>query len=426
MAALLVMLLVPFHAFVTVWASSLVGHYTALRLWKEVILLFCALGTLYLVLTDNKIRTQTLTRRLVWLIIVYGVITVLWAIVAYEHHAVSLKAAAYGCLLNLRFLAFFMITWALALRTSRMRVRWQRLILIPALIVVVIGLLQALILPHDILRHFGYGAATIPVNETINHNAAFLRIQSTLRGANPLGAYLLIPAGVLMYYVYKRPRDWRLWAFFAGTILTLFFTFSRSAWLGFALMAICMAGLLYSKSVPKRWLYIFAAGAILLSGVLILSVHSNTKLENIVLHTQTHSAVATTSDQGHLTAFKEGTHDLIHEPLGRGPGSAGPASVYNNHPGRIAENYYIQIGQEVGWLGLGIFLLIQAGVGYLLWLRRVEPLALCLFASFIGLSAVNMLSHAWTDDTLAYLWWGLAGIAMAPAVLEKHNPKKKK
>ena len=25
-----------------------------------------------------------------------------------------------------------------------------------------------------------------------------------------------------------------------------------------------------------------------------------------------------------------------------------------------------------------------------------------------------MLSHAWTDDTLAYVWWGLAGIAMAP------------
>jgi hypothetical protein len=40
-------------------------------------------------------------------------------------------------------------------------------------------------------------------------------------------------------------------------------------------------------------------------------------------------------------------------------------------------------------------------------------LALVLFASFIGISFVNLLSHAWTDDTIAYIWWGLAGAAMA-------------
>ena len=40
--------------------------------------------------------------------------------------------------------------------------------------------------------------------------------------------------------------------------------------------------------------------------------------------------------------------------------------------------------------------------------------ALSLFGSLIGLTFINLLSHAWTDDTLAYVWWGLAGIAMAP------------
>jgi hypothetical protein len=37
---------------------------------------------------------------------------------------------------------------------------------------------------------------------------------------------------------------------------------------------------------------------------------------------------------------------------------------------------------------------------------------LSLLASLIGISFVNLLSHAWADDTLAYLWWGLAGIAI--------------
>ena len=65
---MVIILLMPFHAFLTVWGASLLGHYTALRLWKEVLLLVCIVGTLYLVATDRKIRSHTLTRRLVWLI----------------------------------------------------------------------------------------------------------------------------------------------------------------------------------------------------------------------------------------------------------------------------------------------------------------------------------------------------------------------
>ena len=91
---------------------------------------------------------------------------------------------------------------------------------------------------------------------------------------------------------------------------------------------------------------------------------------------------------------------------------AGPASVYNPKRIRIAEDYYIQIGQETGIVGLGLFLAINICVGLRLWQRRSDPLALGLFASFLGLVIVNLFSHAWADPTLAYLWWGLAGIAM--------------
>jgi uncharacterized membrane protein len=36
-----------------------------------------------------------------------------------------------------------------------------------------------------------------------------------------------------------------------------------------------------------------------------------------------------------------------------------------------------------------------------------------LFAIFAGLTFVNVLSYAWADVTLAYLWWGLAAVALA-------------
>jgi hypothetical protein len=44
-----------------------------------------------------------------------------------------------------------------------------------------------------------------------------------------------------------------------------------------------------------------------------------------------------------------------------------------------------------------------------------------LLASLAGITFVNLLSHAWTDDTLAYLWWGLAGIALAPIITSRQK-----
>src|SRR3954464_2203702 len=68
---MLILLFVPFHALLTVWGASLFGHYTALRLWKEVLLAVSALGAFYLVIFDHKIRSHTLPRRLVQLILAY-------------------------------------------------------------------------------------------------------------------------------------------------------------------------------------------------------------------------------------------------------------------------------------------------------------------------------------------------------------------
>ena len=412
--AALILVLMPFHAFLTVLVSSFVGHYTALRLWKEALLIICLAGVSYLLLSDKKLRGQILSHRLAWLILTYIVINVAWGIVAYERHDVSLKALGYALIINLRFLGFFLVTWVIALHSSRLHANWLRLVLWPALVVVIFGLFQIFVLPNDFLKHFGYNlSATIAPFETINNNMYYVRIISTLRGANPLGAYLVIPISVLTVLMVRGKRHWQQVLFLLTSLITLFFSFSRSAWLGATIsVALILALSLHSKVAQKRVLIVAGIGLIALSG-LMFSLRHNTRVENVLFHTQTHSVVKTTSDQGHTEALKSGLSDLVHEPLGNGPGSAGPASVYNNHPARIAENYYIQIGQELGWIGLVVFLLINAYLACMLWLRRGDALALSLLASLIGISFINLLSHAWTDDTLAYIWWGLAGIAIA-------------
>lgn len=420
----IILALLPFHAFLTIWASSVFGHYTTLRLWKEVLMAVVAIGVLYLLLFDRKVRAHTLRRKLTWLILAYIVVQIIWAAVGLHEHTLTLKAAAYGALLNSRFLLFFLLTWAIAVRTERLEHRWPKLLLWPAVVVVIFGLLQVFVFSPTFLRHFGYGADTIAPYETINHNIHYLRYMSTLRGANPLGAYLLLPISALVVLLIRFPRSWN-WTkglLLVGSLAMLFFSFSRSAWIG-AVLSVATAIVVASK---REWwikyrtiLSVSAAILVVVIGVAAFSLRSDTSFQNFVLHTQSNSAVKTTSNDGHVTALREGVEDVVQAPLGHGPGSAGPASVYNDKPVRIAEDYYVQIGQETGVIGLALFLAIVAAVAYLLWTRRHAPLALSLLAALVGISFVNILSHAWTDDTLAYVWWGLAGLAIGTPVAQR-------
>jgi hypothetical protein len=407
-------MVMPFHAFLTVWLSSLVGHYTALRLWKELLLIVAGSGAIFLLLTDQKIRQNTLSRRIVWLILAYIALNIVWGIIGFFGGDLSAKALGYGLIVNTRFLIFFLIAWAVALRTDRLRNNWQKMVLWPAVIVVVFGILQFSVLPNDFLKHFGYSVSTIEPFETINSNSNYIRISSTLRGANPLGAYLIIPITFLAMLIMRGKRTWQNVTLLIGALMALAFTFSRSAWIGTAL-ALSTLGVmnLEGRNIAKSNLLLLSLLLALIAGS-AYALRSNSHFQNVVFHTEDRSVVKVSSNQNHWSATKNGVIDVVKHPLGFGPGSAGPASSYNNGKGRIAENYFVQVGQELGWIGLVFFTVINIGVGYLLWLKRADPLALGLFASFIGITAVNMLMHAWADDTLAYVWWGLAGIAMAP------------
>ena len=410
--SIILIVAVPFQGFLTVFGAHLLGHYTALRLWDEALLILIIIGSVYLILTDHKIRFNTLYRRLVWLILGYIGLNILLGLIAYHDNKVTLKALGYGLAINLRYLSFFLVTWALSLRLSKLRNSWQKIVVWPAIFVILFGLLQIFILPHNFLTHFGYSLKTIPAMETINHNSNYIRIASTLRGANPLGAYMILPLTlVFMFLLRSKKPSWKHGLFLLGALIVLFFSFSRSAWLGAFLSLIFI--LLASDIVLKYKKQFMAAGigiVVVLVG-LFIGLHNNKTFENYVYHTQTNSAVKTTSDQQHSSALTTGLHDVIHAPLGKGPGTSGPASYYN-HTERNPENYYLQIGEEDGWLGLILFVLINLGVGYILWLKREDPLATFLLASLIGICVVNFLAYAWDDDTLSYIWWGLAGIAM--------------
>ena len=417
-----IIVLMPFHAFLTVWLSSELGHYTALRLWKEILLILCSVAALFLLATDKKIRSQTLTRRLVWLIFAYMFVTVIWGLIALHRGAVDGVAMGLGIVENLRFLAFFLITWSVSLRLSRLHTYWQWMVLWPAAIVVGFGVLQFLVLPHNFLASFGYGPDTIRPYQTINNNLDYIRVISTLRGANPLGAYLVIPITMLSVLLIQKRIEKKQAVLLGFAFLCLLFSFSRSAWIGVSVSLAVVALISLKTRRAKKIAITVGASVVILLGASFGLLRQNDTFENIFFHTQEESSIQETSNDGHTAALKTGLNDVIYKPLGTGTGTAGPASIHNDScPARISENYFLQIGQETGWIGLGLFILINTGIGYLLWLRRSDPLALSLLASLAGITVISMLSHAWADDTLAYIWWGLAGIAMAPNLKKAHK-----
>ena len=417
----LILVLLPFHAFLTVWLSSLLGHYTLLRLWKEILLVPVLLGVVYQLWRDKRTRKVLFGSWLVRLIAIYFVLLLIVGAVAYNQHAVNAKALAYGELVDLRFLGFFLLALVVSAKSGFLQAKWRRLLLWPSLAVIIFGLLQYWLLPYDFLKHFGYGPDTISPYETINHNLKYIRIESTLRGANPLGAYLvlIISAGTALLLAAKKKTKY--YVFLAVSLAALALTFSRSAWIGAALSVTVILWLSLKSERLRRDLLVAAGILAVIACALAVVLRNSTTFQDDILHTDNHSQAAMRSNQGHSAAFRSGVKDIVRQPLGGGVGSAGPQSAYNNHPGRLAENYFLQIGQEAGVIAMALFIAINILVGRLLWRRRTERLPLILFASLIGLTFVNLLSHAWSDDTLAYIWWGLAGIALAPAILKRKD-----
>lgn len=417
-----IMSLVPFHAFLTVWGSSFGLSYAALRLWSAAILIILVGFAMFWLVKDAALRAWASQSYIVLTIIIFAVLNLLLGLRGLLLGNVSTEAFLLGLLLNLRYLVFFLVVIMLAKYSQWPRQRWLRIVLTGAVVVSAFAVLQYTVLPHDFLAHFGYGTATIEPFETINNNSEYIRVASTLRGANPLGAYMLVIISLLVA-LWPRLQRKAVWGIVLGLCVgALTFSFSRSAWLGTLVALACVVVL--RLRTRRHWYHagLISLGIVIITGVTFTAFHNSQLLQNLLYHTDDNSKVAVSSNDQRSSALLAGAREVLHNPLGRGVGSAGPASTHNAAaPARLAENYYLQIGQELGWAGLLAYLALTFAVSLQLWRQRRDPLVLGLLAAFAGLFVVNMLSHAWTDDTLAFIWWGLAGLAVGGGVWQSEK-----
>jgi len=430
-AIMIVLVLLPFHAILTTWAGSNFGYIDVFRVWKEFILLFLTVGVTIILIKRSKLRTEIVNSRFFILFVFYLFFCVFRGLSGLAVETLNPEAFLYGLIANLRYLVFFFVVLVVSRCSNILLNNWKKIVISPSVIVVIFALMQKTLLDPYFLEHFGYGPKTISPIYTIDNKTDYIRVQSTLRGPNPLGAYLVLIMSMLSVIIVKT-KDKGVYLKTGPLIVTgllaLIFSFSRSAWLGL-LVSVVLIGLLSAKrKISHKSLIIGSTSMIIILFGFIYMNRNNDTFQNTFFHSDEYSASSRSANADRVQGIKEGITDVVDNPLGQGPGSAGPASTRNDSKVKIAENYYIQIAQEVGVFGLFVLASFHILVAYELFRRREDDLAMTLFVSFVGISIINLVSHAWMDDTISMMWWGLAGVALAQPVIinnKRHEQKSK-
>lgn len=442
--------ILPFHAFIVTVGTKLIagpGHapLVYLALWKEAVL-----GVILVVAVIEQVagcrlpvvrktsRTENREPRtdiLDWIII--GLVA-LSLLVTYQTHGdwkLYLVGFKYDFAPLIAFLILRRVQWS-----DRFMDRVLKVLLIVAAIISVYGILGMYMhqqffvwLGYSDLHSLYQSDAPLAAFQQIG-GSAIRRIQSTMSGPNQLGLWLIIPFSVVL----SHKKVISHWSLVIGTfvLFTMLFTLSRSALLATAVLV----GVMLWKQLPRKKFFQLSGALFCISFVCLFALQAIAP--SIV------SRAASTRD--HISRPLQALQVMIQNPFGLGLGTAGPASnrvsdtcVYleeGDDPSWaqihenlcvfvgdtqvqpvdaectcpfLPENWYLQIGVELGVLGFVLYLsLIFLLVKRLLvcsFLRNNEStnqrFSCSVALAFFGIAIAALFLHAWEDAAVAYTVW---------------------
>lgn len=266
------------------------------------------------------------------------------------------------------------------------------------------------------------------------------RIQSTMSGPNQLGVWLLIPFAISLILFQQLqskgagffPRSSRDTGILLLVIVAMLLTFSRATWIG----ASMIVGIVLWQKVQQKRLLVYSFACLLVVVAVSIAV-----APQVLIRKQ--------SLLGHIEKPLMAIHTIIAHPFGLGLGSAGPASNRTSdtcidqpvgsdiswakdRPDLcifidtkqvqpinrtcscpvLTENWYLQWGVEMGWVGLMLSMLLPFFVLRKLRMNN-EKLKMnnCSFFilhySFIAIAVASLFLHAWEDSAVALTVWVL-------------------
>lgn len=410
-----VLFLIVLHAPIVVGLGSLLPDFaTPIKAWKEFALM--ALAILAVIIATRRGLWQQLSKsRLLQLCLGFIVLHLVLALAL----GGEVNSIAAGLIIDLRFIGMFMLMYLLAIMQPKATARMLGVVAAGAGVVLGFGLLQITVLPDDLLTSIGYSRQTITPYTTIDSNPDYVRINSTLRGPNPLGALAVVYGTLVLAYLVRRHATASvrtkliLGAGFIASVAVLFASYSRSAYIAF----IASTGVVAASSLrlTKRLVGIIAS-IVVVSGLALILVSTTDWYTNVILHEDDESITTSKSNDEHVQSLATGAYRAVTQPVGAGIGSTGSASLYDKDSANdaIIENYYFFVAHESGWLGLITFVALYVLIMISLWKRRANWPALAVFASGIGLALIGLLLPVWADETVSLIWWAMAGALVAP------------
>ncbi len=184
------------------------------------------------------------------------------------------------------------------------------------------------------------------------------RVFSTIGNPNALGGYMVmfIPIALSLGFARNVTNKSRAWYLVISIVmaLTLIFTFSRGAWIGFA----AGVGLLMVLK-DKRFIVLFLIFMILMPILLPDTITSR------LFHAFSPEYIERSAEAGRLFYWRQAFVRMVNNPIfGTGVGSFGDSvAVRHSMPGAVwVDNHYLKTGAELGVVGLGLFLWLIASV----------------------------------------------------------------
>ncbi len=415
----------PFHIFLSQSLSLLTGGLDAWKLAKDGVVALVTLFVICTVIVQGK-ATRTFTA----LTSVTAIYAVLHLLLWWLHPHIYDRSAILGLILNVRVLCFAVIGYSAVLLKPEPLVvdKLLRFVVWIGFAVAALGVLQYF-LPRDILMHVGYGLdrGVRPVFY-IDGAEGFPRIMSTLREPNSLGAFLIVPTTITALWFVQAKQALQRWRWLGvGFVqaLAILLTFSRSAWIGLFVSIGLVIVWNYRELAANllRRFGLLVCAAVILGTVGIYSQRHTDFVKSYIVHSSANSQDVDSNDY-HVIFLKRGLEGIVDQPLGHGPGTAGLASIQNPQGSFLTENYYVQIGYELGVIGLALFVAVQVWLVIRLWVLRNTVLGGVLLASFASYVIINMLLHIWSNEAVACQWWLLAGMALATTAAAQPHAKK--
>lgn len=212
---LLLIIVLPFQTFATVWLTSNFDRLYLWSSWKEILVAIITIMSLYVLVKDKPTRVKFLDKRYNQIAIGYLLLCAIYLI--FQRFSVN---SLVGFAIDARYVLVFLSAQLLGSKYSKKNTTAFKALIIVAVITSLLAIVQVFLLPPNFLTHFGYDPIGIntagipPASHQVASGSDIYRAQAALRGPNVLGAYLILPTLLAMYlYLKKRSKSYYSYSF---------------------------------------------------------------------------------------------------------------------------------------------------------------------------------------------------------------------